>query len=272
MDRPPARPEEEPPPGHRFLRFVEVMGTLRRECPWDRGQTHESLAKYLVQEAYETLETIESGDVALLREELGDVLLQVVFHAAIAAERPEDDPAHFTVDDVADAIIDKMTRRHPHVFGGVEVSGADEVRSNWEAIKAAERAERSRAAGGEGHSSVLEGVPFGQPAAMLAHELQKRAVRNGFPPDLIGNDGGPGGGLFAAVSDERGRGRDAEGDLRAASRRFDARVRAAEAAARADGREPRELSEGEWRAYWDAAGPSDPSPEPAPEAGRPGMD
>ncbi|WP_159941935.1 MULTISPECIES: MazG family protein [unclassified Nocardiopsis] len=226
------------------------MDTLRRECPWDRSQTHESLAKYLLQEAYETLETIEGGDAALLREELGDVLLQVVFHAAIAAERPEGDPARFTVDDVADAIIDKMTRRHPHVFGGTEVSGADEVRSNWEAIKAAERAEKARAAGGDGSTSVLDGVPFAQPAVMLAHELQKRAVRNGFPADLVGDDGAEGGELFAAVAAEQERGRDAEMDLRAAARRFDARVRAAEHAARSDGREPRELSEEEWRAYW----------------------
>ncbi|MFD6949388.1 nucleotide pyrophosphohydrolase [Nocardiopsis sp. TSRI0078] len=242
------------PVGHRMLRLVEVMDTLRRECPWDRAQTHESLAKYLIQEAYETLETIEDGDLALLREELGDVLLQVVFHAAIAAERPEGDPARFTVDDVADAIVGKMTRRHPHVFGGAEVSGADEVRSNWEAIKAAERAEKARAGGGDGRTSVLDGVPFAQPAVMLAHELQKRAVRNGFPADLVGDDGAEGGELFAAVSAERDRGRDAEIDLRAAARRFDARVRAAEDAARADGREPRELSEEEWRTYWAKAG------------------
>ncbi|MFL1439773.1 MazG family protein, partial [Nocardiopsis protaetiae] len=217
---------EPQPAGHRLLRLVEVMDTLRRECPWDRGQTHESLAKYLIQEAYETLETIEEGDLGLLREELGDVLLQVVFHAAIAAERPAGDPERFTVDDVADAIIDKMTRRHPHVFGGVEVSGTDEVWSNWEAIKAAERAAKAQARG-EAEVSVLDGVPFAQPAVMLAAEVQGRAVRNGFPADLVGDDGGEGGGLFAAVADERGRGRDAETDLRAAARRFDARVRAA---------------------------------------------
>lgn len=242
---------EPQPAGHRLLRLVEVMETLRRECPWDRGQTHGSLAKYLIQEAYETLETIEEGDLGLLREELGDVLLQVVFHAAIAAERPEGDPARFTVDDVADAIIDKMTRRHPHVFGGVEVSGTDEVWSNWEAIKAAERAAKAQARG-ESDVSILDGVPFAQPAVMLAAEVQGRAVRNGFPADLVGDDGGEGGGLFAAVADERGRGRDAESDLRAAARRFDARVRAAEAAARADGRDPRGLSEQEWHGYWAA--------------------
>ena len=242
--------DENPRPGHRMLRLVEVMDTLRRECPWDRSQTHESLAKYLIQESYETLETIEEGDHSQLREELGDVLLQVVFHAAIGAERPEDDPAHFTVDDVADAIIDKMTRRHPHVFGGVEVTGTDEVWSNWEAIKAAEREAKAKADGGTGWTSVLDGVPFAQPAVLLAYELQKRAVRNGFPADLVGDDGAEGGELFAAVAAERDQGRDPETDLRAAARRFDARVRAAEDAARADGREPRGLSEEQWRAYW----------------------
>lgn len=239
---------EAPPSGHRLLRLVEVMETLRRECPWDRDQTHESLARYLIQESYETLETIEDKDYARLGEELGDVLLQVVFHAAIGAERPEGDPDRFTVDDVADAIIDKMTRRHPHVFGDTQVSSSDEVRANWEAIKAAERADKAK--GGEGQGSVLDGVPFAQPAVQLAHELQKRAVRNGVPADLAGDDGAEGGELFAAVAAEHGRGRDAETDLRAAARRFDARVRAAEEAARAEGREPRELSAEEWRRYW----------------------
>ncbi|MBR8743157.1 MazG family protein [Nocardiopsis sp. MG754419] len=239
-----------PAPGHRMLRLVEVMEKLRRECPWDGSQTHASLAKYLIQESYETLETIEDGDYAQLREELGDVLLQVVFHAAIGAERPEGDPDRFTVDDVADAIIDKMTRRHPHVFGGAEVSGIDEVWSDWEAIKAAERARKSEAQGGAGEVSVLDGVPFAQPAVLLAYELQKRAVRNGVPGDLVVDDGAEGGELFAAVAVERDQGRDPETDLRAAARRFDARVRDAERAARADGRVPRELSPEEWRTYW----------------------
>lgn len=240
-------------PGHRVLRLVEVMDTLRRECPWDREQTHESLAKYLVQEAYETLETIEEGDYATLPEELGDVLLQVVFHSAVAAERPEGDPGRFTVDDVADAIVDKMTRRHPHVFGDVDAADPDAVKANWETIKAAERAARAEAAGG-GPTSVLDGVPFAQPAVLLADELQRRAVRNGVPADLIADDGGAGGGLFTAVADERAAGHDAETDLRSAARRFDARVRRTEAAARADGHEPRELDEEQWRTYWARTG------------------
>lgn len=230
-------------PGHRLLDLVEVMDTLRRECPWDAAQTHESLAKYLIEEAYETLETIEGGDPALLRDELGDVLLQVVFHARVAQDRGADG---FTVDDVADAIIGKLTRRHPHVFADTRVDGADDVRDNWEAIKAAERAAK-----GEVDASILEGVPFGQPAALLSYELQKRAVRNGLPPELIGDDGRSGGGLFAAVEAERRNGADPELDLRAAARRFDAGVRAAESKARADGHDPRSLTPEQWREYWD---------------------
>ncbi|MDA8371378.1 MAG: MazG family protein [Nocardiopsaceae bacterium] len=218
------------------------MDVLRRTCPWDAEQTHDSLAKYLIEEAYETLETIEQGDYATLREELGDVLLQVVFHARVAEERGADG---FTIDDVADAIIDKLTRRHPHVFADTEVDGADEVRANWETIKAAERARK-----GQSEASILEGVPFGQPAALLAYELQKRAVRNGLPEDLVADDGGAGGGLFAAVGAERRRGADPELDLRAAARRFDRRMREAEARARADGRDPRSLTPEQWRGYW----------------------
>ncbi|PSK98349.1 XTP/dITP diphosphohydrolase [Murinocardiopsis flavida] len=233
----------EPRPGHRLLDLVEVMDTLRRDCPWDAAQTHESLAKYLIEEAYETLETIEGGDLALLRDELGDVLLQVVFHARVAQDRGADG---FTVDDVADAIIGKLTRRHPHVFAGTPVDGADDVRANWETIKAAERAAK-----GEADASVLEGVPFGQPAALLAYELQKRAVRNGLPAELIGDDGGDGGALFAAVDAGRRGDADPEMDLRAAARRFDARVRAAESKARADGHDPRSLTPEQWRGYWD---------------------
>ncbi|KIH97955.1 nucleotide pyrophosphohydrolase [Streptomonospora alba] len=225
-----------------MLDLVEVMDVLRRECPWDAAQTHSSLAKYLIEEAYETLETIEQGDLATLREELGDVLLQVVFHSRVAEERGDDG---FTVDDVAAGIVDKLTRRHPHVFGATEVEGADDVRANWETIKAAERAEKGRGA------SVLEGVPFGQPAALLAYELQKRAARNGVPEDLIGDDGEGGGALFAGVAEERRSGADPEMDLRSAARRFDARVRAAEGRARDDGLDPRSLTPEQWRAYWE---------------------
>ena len=121
------------------------MDTLRVGCPWDARQTHESLAPYLLEETYEALDALAAGDPAALREELGDVLLQVVFHARVAQERT--DGTGYTIDDVADGIIAKLTRRHPHVFGDVEVSGADEVKPNWDAIKAAERARRRRRRG-----------------------------------------------------------------------------------------------------------------------------
>ena len=125
-------------PGGELLTLVSVMDTLRRRCPWDARQTHESLAPYLIEESYEALDALESGDRSALRDELGDVLLQVMFHARVAAERA--DGTGFTVDDVADAIVTKLVRRHPHVFGDVTVSGADDVTRNWDAIKAAERA------------------------------------------------------------------------------------------------------------------------------------
>jgi NTP pyrophosphatase (non-canonical NTP hydrolase) len=164
-------------PGARLLELVAVMDRLRIECPWDAKQTHESLAPFLLEETYEALEALESGDPAALREELGDVLLQVLFHARVAAERT--DGTGYTIDDVADGIASKLVRRHPHVFGDVTVAGAGEVKQNWDAIKAAERA----AAGG-GPGSALDGVPFGQPALSLAAQLQRRARRAGIPAQL----------------------------------------------------------------------------------------
>ncbi len=124
--------------GSRLLELVQVMDTLRVNCPWDARQTHESLTPYLLEETYEAVDALTAGDQAAVREELGDVLLQVVFHARVAQERT--DGTGYTIDDVADGIIDKLTRRHPHVFGDVSVSGADEVKQNWDTIKAAERA------------------------------------------------------------------------------------------------------------------------------------
>ena len=127
-------------PGAHLLDLVATMDRLRVECPWDARQTHASLAPHLLEEPYEALEALESGDEQALREELGDVLLQVVFHARIAAER--DDGTGFTIDDVADGIVAKLVRRHPHVFGDVTVSGADEVKRNWDEIKREEKRAR----------------------------------------------------------------------------------------------------------------------------------
>ena len=166
-------------PGAALLRLVAVMDTLRVSCPWDARQTHESLAPHLLEECYEALDALESGDPAALRDELGDVLLQVVFHARIAAEAA--DGTGYTIDDVAEGIVAKLIRRHPHVFADVTVSGPEEVKQNWDAIKAAERAEAAGAP-----VSVLDTVPFGQPALSLAAQLQRRAERAGAPADLAG--------------------------------------------------------------------------------------
>ena len=161
-------------PGAKLLELVDVMARLRRECPWDARQTHETLAPHLLEESYEALEALESGDPDALCEELGDVLLQVYFHAEVASERT--DGTGYTIDDVAGGIAAKLIRRHPHVFGDVSVSGADEVKQNWDAIKAAEREAK-----GGGPASALDGVPFGQPALALAAQLQRRAERAGVP-------------------------------------------------------------------------------------------
>ncbi len=221
-----------PRPGEQLLELVAVMARLRQECPWDARQTHETLAPHLLEESYEALEALESGDPEALCEELGDVLLQVVFHAEVASERA--DGTGYTIDDVAEQIAAKLVRRHPHVFGDVSVSGADEVKQNWDAIKAAEREAKS---GGPG--SVLDGVPFGQPALALAAQLQRRAERAGAPAALADldarGDGQPspvGAELFALVARARAAGLDPELELRAAARAYRDRVLAWEHARR----------------------------------------
>src|ERR1700734_1951249 len=135
-------------PGSGLLALMGVMARLRRECPWDAQQTHESLAPHLLEESYEAIDALESGDPDAVREELGDVLLQVMFHAEVASERT--DGTGYTVDDVAEGIAAKLIRRHPHVFSDVSVSGADEVKLNWDAIKAAERQAKTGGAGAGG--------------------------------------------------------------------------------------------------------------------------
>ncbi|HEX9285170.1 MAG TPA: nucleoside triphosphate pyrophosphohydrolase [Nitrospirales bacterium] len=158
----------------RFDQLVQIMETLRGEggCPWDRKQTRESLKPYLIEEAYEVLETIEAQDDPKLKEELGDVLLQVLFHAQIGRERNT-----FTIEDVLQTLAEKLIRRHPHVFGEVTVNGAEEVVHRWEEIKRQEKADQSD----DGESgSALDGVPKALPALLRAYQLQVRAARVGF--------------------------------------------------------------------------------------------
>ena len=148
--------------------LVQVMDQLRSPggCPWDAEQTHETLLKYLLEESYEFIEAVEEGDRPAMREELGDVLLQVFFHARMAEEHPTDP---FSIGDVAKVVAEKLVRRHPHVFGDSKVSGSAEVLENWEAQKAAEK----------GRTSATEGVPLGQPALALATKLIYRAQKYG---------------------------------------------------------------------------------------------
>ncbi|HSR83879.1 MAG TPA: MazG family protein [Streptosporangiaceae bacterium] len=232
MTKPEGKPAADAVTGSRLIDLVRVMDTLRINCPWDARQTHESLTPYLLEETYEAVDALSAGDQAAVREELGDVLLQVVFHARVAQERT--DGTGYTIDDVADAIIDKLTRRHPHVFGDVSVSGPDEVKLNWDAIKAAERA----ASGLGGPASVLDGVPLSQPALSLAAQLLRRAERAGAPAELAGagtgpeeqvasvaDDGDLGRELFALVNRARSAGLDPELELRAAALAYADRVR-----------------------------------------------
>ena len=163
-------------------KLLEIMRQLRAPdgCPWDRKQTHESLRRYLLEEAAEAVDAIASGDARSMADELGDVLLQVAFHAVIAEEE-----GSFGYEDIENAIVGKLVRRHPHIFGDTRVSGADEVVSNWQAIKAAEREER-----GEAPRSALEGVPRSLPALLRAAEVAKAAGWQGddAPPQLHGSD------------------------------------------------------------------------------------
>jgi XTP/dITP diphosphohydrolase len=212
------------PPGARLLDVAAVMDRLRSPggCPWDAEQTHETLAPYLLEEAYETVDAIEGGDLQLLREELGDVLLQVAFHARLAEELPEDE--RWSIDDVAGDLVAKLIRRHPHVFAEHSVSGVAEVEANWDVIKAAEK----------GRSSVLDGVPLGQPALSLAAKLVGRVEKAGLAVDPPAG-GDVGHGLFALVREARAAGVDPEGALRAVVREYREAVRAAERGRRASG-------------------------------------
>ena len=208
------------PRGAPLLDLVAVQDRLRSPggCPWDAEQTHASLVPYLLEEAYETLEAIETGDRAHLREELGDLLLQIVFHARIAEEHPTDP---WSIDDVAAGITDKLVRRHPHVFGDATADTAAEVEVNWEQLKTAEK----------GRTSLTDGVPLAQPALALADTLSRRAARAGVPDDAQPDGDDIGARLFRLAAEARAAGIDPEAALRATSRQFRDRITAWERSA-----------------------------------------
>jgi len=150
--------------GSKFNEFVQIVERLRKECPWDKEQTNDSIKAATIEEAYEVVEAIDNKDYDELRKELGDLLLHVVFHTVIAEESN-----HFKIDDVIDSIKEKLIRRHPHVFGDKEVSDAEEVKTNWEEIKLS-----------EGRDNLLDGMPPLLPALQLAHRIQEKVSKVGF--------------------------------------------------------------------------------------------
>jgi XTP/dITP diphosphohydrolase len=210
------------PPGARLLDAVAVMDRLASPGgdPWKRAQTHQSLVPYLLEEAYEAHDAIVAGDLRLVREELGDVLLQVLLHARLGSDADSDDA--FTVDDVAGDLVDKMIRRNPHVFADAAVHGLDEITANWERIKKAEKA----------RGSAMDGIPLAQPALSLAAKILDRAERAGITVEAP--TGGLGADLFALVTLARARDLDAEGALRHAALEYAEAVRRAEATRRAE--------------------------------------
>lgn len=202
--------------------LVAVMDRLRSPggCPWDAEQTAESLVRYAVEEVYEVAEAVETGDRAHLREELGDLLLQVVFQARVAAEHPTEP---FDLEDVAAGIAAKLRHRHPHVFGDAQVADAEEVHRRWEQIKAQEKTDRG---------SALDGVPPALPALARAQKLIGRAARAGLPvpdPAEVADQASLGAALLALAAAAQQAGLDAEAALREAARGYEAGVRAVEA-------------------------------------------
>ncbi|MFG2759248.1 nucleoside triphosphate pyrophosphohydrolase [Streptomyces wuyuanensis] len=213
-------------PGARLLDLVQVMDRIRRECPWSSQQTHKGLAKYGIEEAYELVEAIEDGDRDELREELGDVLLQVVFHARIAQEASgEEGDEPFSIDDVAGTIVDKLIHRHPHVFGDARAETPEDVKAHWLRTKAIEKQ----------RDSVTDGVPLGQPGLALAAKLAGRVRTAGLDVELPAREDGDravGYELLAMAVRAEAEGHDPEAALRAAARAYRDAIRAAEATAR----------------------------------------
>ncbi len=230
------------PAGAVLLDAVAVMDRLRSPggCPWDAEQTHASLLPYLIEETYELYQALEEGDLVAMREELGDVLLQVLFHARVAAEDKDITDA-FDVDAVAAELVVKLVARHPHVFGDAEhvaTAAAQELR--WEELK---RTEKRR-------ESSVDGVALAQPAAALSAKLVARTTKAGLPAELLPGAGSPGAALFAVVAAVKNAGEDPEAALRTAARRFAVDVRSAEHSARDAGLDPVALTPEQWHAHW----------------------
>jgi tetrapyrrole methylase family protein/MazG family protein len=258
-----------PPGSHHYAwdDLVEVMSRLRASCPWDREQTHRTLVPYLIEESFELAEAIEQDDDREICEELGDVLLQIVFHSQLATERGK-----FSVADVIDGLANKMVRRHPHVFGDTAVANVDDVWKNWDQLKATEASAAKR-------PSKLDGVPIGLGALQRSQKMQDKAARVGFDwPDIAGvteklveelrelaqaraDARGPaaedahvreefGDVLFTIVNFARRLGLDAEGTLREATEKFYRRFTLMETEALRAGRDLREMSPEELDALW----------------------
>lgn len=252
--------------------LVETIWRLRQPdgCPWDRKQTHESIGKNMIEEAYEALDCIEAGDEAHLREELGDVLMQVVLHAQIAA-----DAGAFTMADVARDINDKLIRRHPHVFGECSADSADEVLVIWDSVKLAEKGAKDAdaAEAGERPEGLLEGVPRSLPALMEAQKVSRKAASAGFEWETVADvwdkvaeecaeleAEAPGTAerelefgdlLFALVNVARKEGIDAESALRASTAKFRERWAAMENAAYEGGVSLESLTTEQLNSLWD---------------------
>ena len=215
-----------PRSGERLVDAVEIMDKLRTSGPWEGEQTHDSLRRYLLEETYELFDAVRGGNADELRDELGDVLLQVLFHARIAEEAPQHP---FTIDDVADALVRKLGHRVPAVLAGETITLEDQL-SQWEQRKALEKSERS------GAGSCVEGLPTGQPALALAQKVLDRVAAAGLPSELV-----PPALTSVAVSS----GGDAENELRTAVLEFMDAVRAAEQAIGASG----PISAEQWRVH-----------------------
>jgi len=263
-----------------FADLVAIMARLRAPggCPWDREQSYESLRSYVIEEAYEVVDAIDGQDHRELAEELGDLLLQVVFLAQLGTE-----DGRFAIDDVVQAICDKLVRRHPHVFGDASADDPEEVLRNWERIKAAERAAKAAGEGGEAgarrEKGRFDGIPKSLPSLMRAFQVSDRVVRVGFDwPDLDGvldkvheelreveaeSDPGRrelefGDLLFTLVNAGRHLGLDAEQALRRANDKFVGRFERLEGCAQADGVALEELTPTEWEERWQVAKADDP--------------